>query len=112
MRKIVIGETIKKLRESMSLSQDELGEILEVSGKTISSWEISRTEPNMGYVQKLSNYFNVSMDYLIYGKNSSVDSDVSFDDFRFALYGEVKDLTEEQKQDVLDFARFIKNKNK
>ncbi|MEG2907637.1 MAG: XRE family transcriptional regulator [Erysipelotrichaceae bacterium] len=112
MRKIVIGETIKKLRESMSLSQDELGEILKVSGKTISSWEISRTEPNMGYVQKLSNYFNVSMDYLIYGENSSVDSNVSFDDFRFALYGEVKDLTEEQKQDVLDFARFIKNKNK
>lgn len=110
MKNIIIGETIKKLRESMSLNQDELGEIIEVSGKTISSWEIGRTEPNMGYVQKLSDYFKVSMDYLIYGEDQSVDP--RFNDFKFALLHGENDLTEEQKQDLLDYYEFIKSKKR
>ena len=35
-----IGKNIKSLRESRGLTQDELGKIIGVSGKTVSSWEL------------------------------------------------------------------------
>lgn len=49
-----IGENIKKWRECRNLKQSELAELLGVSDKTVSSWEINRTEPKMGMVEKIS----------------------------------------------------------
>ena len=42
---------------------------MNISGKTVSSWEIGRTEPNMGYIQSMCDIFNISIDELIYGSN-------------------------------------------
>lgn len=82
MRKKAIAESIRHLRESRNLSQDDLGAILGISGKTISSWEIGRTEPNMGYVENLADYFNVTTDRLIYGQTDSVVlGNIIFDDY-------------------------------
>lgn len=71
--KISIAENIKKNREKYRLSQDELGEKINVSGKTISSWEIGRTEPNMGYVQALCETFNITTDELIYSNKKDTN---------------------------------------
>ena len=49
-----IGDNIKKWREYRKLKQSELAEMLGVSDKTVSSWEINRTEPKMGMVEKIS----------------------------------------------------------
>lgn len=49
-----IGDNIKKWREIRNLKQSELAESLGVSDKTVSSWEINRTEPKMGMVEKIS----------------------------------------------------------
>lgn len=49
-----IGDNIKKWREIRNLKQSELAELIGVSDKTVSSWEINRTEPKMGMVEKIS----------------------------------------------------------
>lgn len=49
-----IGDNIKKWRECRNLKQSELAEMLGVSDKTVSSWEINRTEPKMGMVERIS----------------------------------------------------------
>ncbi len=48
-----IGENIKTFRELRNMSQYELSQILGVSDKTVSSWEINRTEPKMGMIEKI-----------------------------------------------------------
>ena len=68
---IKIAQNIKFYREKCGLSQDELGDKIGISGKTISSWEIGRTEPNMGYVQALCEAFNINANDLIYGKEDT-----------------------------------------
>ena len=65
--KTQFGKNIKRLREQRNLNQDELGEIVGVTGKAVYSWESNRTEPKMGIVQALADYFRVSTDYLITG---------------------------------------------
>lgn len=52
-----LSDNIKKLRENHKLTQDELGNKLGISGKTVSSWENGRSEPKMGMVEKMANIF-------------------------------------------------------
>ena len=50
---INIGSNIKKLRIKNSITQQELGDKLYVSDKTISSWESSRTYPDISVLLDL-----------------------------------------------------------
>ena len=59
------GQKIKQLRLEKQLSQKQLGEILNVSDKTISKWETGRTLPDIEMIQKIAQYFHVSIDELI-----------------------------------------------
>lgn len=83
--KTQFGTIIKKLREKQGLSQEELGDIVGVSDKTVSSWEINRTEPKMGIVQQLADYFNVTTDYLIKGEESSSTNELKKIDNLFEI---------------------------
>lgn len=67
-----IGDAIKELREDKRLTQAELGSIIGVSGKTISNYEKGDREPSIEVITNLANYFEVSTDYLISGKENIV----------------------------------------
>ena len=68
---MTIGERIREERNRLHITQKELGDMVAVSNKTISSYESDRTEPDYQTVQKLSKVFNVSCEYLLNGSNGS-----------------------------------------
>lgn len=59
------GSRLKALRQSKGLTGIELGEILNVSNKTISTWENNTREPNQEMTATIAEYFEVSTDYLL-----------------------------------------------
>lgn len=61
-----LGEKLKNLRMDMNLTQTELGDMIGVSDKTISSWENSRTLPDVNMLFILANIFDVSFYSLFY----------------------------------------------
>lgn len=69
-----IGKRISELRKKKGLSQEELAKYLYVSDKTISSWEMGRTEPSLDLIVKLTCILECEVSYLIYGDD--VKSDV------------------------------------
>lgn len=89
--KTQFGNIIKSLREQHNLSQEELGNIVNVSDKTVSSWEINRTEPKMGIVQQLADYFGVTTDYLIKGnlENDDFDNIYKIDKIKLPFLGSI-----------------------
>lgn len=105
-----IGDRIKQKRKESNLTLEELGERTGLTRFLIHKYEkgIITNIPS-DKIEKIADALSTSPAYLM-GWEDKKEDDISFDDFRFALYGEVKDLTEEQKQAILDFARFIKNK--
>ena len=108
----IFSERIKKCRELLRLSQLEVSKITGISNKSLSRYENGDTEPDLETLKRLSKLYKVSVDYLL-GKTDNpnpVEEDIG--SFKFALYGEVKDLTEEQQQTILDMARFLKDSNK
>ena len=93
--KMRFGTILKKLREDNNLSQEELGEIVGVSDKTISSWEINRTEPKMEIIKLLASYFEVTIDYLINGDNNPHENEISLG-HKIKTLRKEKGLTQEE----------------
>ena len=54
-----VAASIKKLRESHDLTQEQLGEIAGVSSMAVSQWENGRAVPRMGSIQRMADYFGV-----------------------------------------------------
>ena len=50
----MVGDNIKKYRILRGLKQSDLADRIGISQKTISSWELGRTEPSMGAIEKLA----------------------------------------------------------
>lgn len=63
-----IGNRIYELRSKHNLSQEELANELQVSRQTISKWESEQSLPDTDRLIALCNYFKVSGDYLLFGK--------------------------------------------
>ena len=63
-----ISKTIKKLRTANGLTQDSLAQKLFVTRQTVSSWETGRTRPDIEMLTKLSLFFGVTTEELIYGE--------------------------------------------
>ncbi|MBQ8374218.1 MAG: helix-turn-helix transcriptional regulator [Clostridia bacterium] len=58
-------ERLKDLRTERTISQKQLGEIVGMSKMAISHWESGHSEPSIAQLILLSNYFEVSVDYLV-----------------------------------------------
>lgn len=49
----MMGDNIKKIRESRGMRQSDLADKLGIHPATVSSWEVNRTEPKMGMIEML-----------------------------------------------------------
>lgn len=65
-------------------------------------------------LSKIAEYFNVTVDYLLGNEKSptSNELDRQLEGIDFALFGEVHDLTDAEKEDILAFIRFKKSQRK
>lgn len=62
-----IGNQIKKYRESLKLSQEDLADKIFVTRQTISNWETNKNYPDIKSISLLCNLFDVSLDQFIEG---------------------------------------------
>lgn len=67
---MTLGQRIKNLRKQKNMTQEDLGKILGVTKVSISGYENDTREPDNKSLIKLSNFFNVTTDYLL-GRNKT-----------------------------------------
>ena len=60
-----IADRIKQLRKKKGVSQSQLAEAIGVKNNTVSTWERGTRKPDSDALQLLSNYFEVSFEYLL-----------------------------------------------
>ena len=60
---------LREIRKKRKISQLKLAMDLSISREVISYYENGKRSPDIEMLAKLSHYFNVSIDYLIFGKN-------------------------------------------
>jgi transcriptional regulator with XRE-family HTH domain len=61
----MIGKTLRTLRTSWNISQQELANILGLSQQQISFFEADTRTPDLPILNKIADYFNVTSDYLL-----------------------------------------------
>ncbi len=66
---ITIGDRIKKRRKELNLTQLQLAEKLNVTDRAVSKWEQNDGNPDFSILSTLAEALDVSLDYLITGKN-------------------------------------------
>ena len=88
------GLRLKELRERRGLSQSEVADRLEVTRSTISGYERNTITPSLDQLVRLAVLYHASLDYMMGMDN------------RACFY--LDDLTESQKQTVLDVVDRIK----
>ena len=62
---MTLSEKLYNLRRKQGLSQEALAEKLKCSRQVISKWENGTTTPNAEMLQKYSELFGVSIDYIV-----------------------------------------------
>ena len=58
--------TLKAARVNAGLTQKDVAERLNISNKTVCSWETGATIPNVHQVESLCELYNVTYDHLIF----------------------------------------------
>ena len=97
------SDNLRMLRAKYKLSQQDIGNIVGLTGQAISRWENEITQPDNDSLIKLSKYFDVSTDYLL-GIEEKEETD-PLDDI---LFSKAKDLSNEDKETVLAVINAIK----
>lgn len=65
----IFSERLKSLREQSDYTQKDIAEMLGLTQSSYSKYEYGTREPNLENIEKLSEIFNVSIDFL-FGKES------------------------------------------
>ena len=62
---VTFNQRLKDLRKENNISQLELAKLLNMTKMAISHWESGHSEPSISQLIEISNYFDVTVDYLI-----------------------------------------------
>ena len=96
---VKIADRIKQLRKKKGVSQSQLAEAIGVKNNTVSTWERGTRKPDFDALQLLSNYFEVSFEYLL-GNSDKKDARIKpspkeLDSYALsAIADEIKESTE------------------
>lgn len=101
---------IREYRLREGLTQVEMAKAMNISQGALSGYETGRWEPDMETMIRIAKYFNASLDDLFGPREDVKDKPTGISDVEFALSGEIHDLTDEEKADLLDYLRFLKSK--
>lgn len=90
----MIGDNIREFRLKYGYDQSELAEKLHISNKTVSSWELGRSEPRMGMIEDMCKIFHCTKselidgithnDFMVYSINKEDSPHLANEDARFA----------------------------
>ena len=69
MDRYVTGAVIRRLREKKKMTQEELAEMIHVSGKAVSKWETGQGFPDISLLEPLAEALGISVIELLSGED-------------------------------------------
>ena len=111
--KMTFGERLKLLRDEKGLTQEQIGEIINVARPTVAGYETKGKQPDHDKLNKLADYFNVSTDYLLCRTNErNPKKTVNLDDVEvwFHKTDGYKDLPEQAQKELSDYISYLRHK--
>ena len=106
------AQRLEELMQSSGITKYRISKAVGCSASTVTNW-LNGTAPTGEYLQKISDFFGVSVDYLLGNEEKPVASkdselDALLKDELIAFYGEVKENLDQN--DIDDLKTFMRMK--
>ena len=107
------GNILKKIRQENGLTQEELAKKINTARSNIANYENDKNMPSVDILEKLSEIFNVSTDFLL-GKTDKRNNDTDLSDIRFAQHNgiDTNGLSEEDIEEIKKQVEYMRWKRK
>lgn len=115
------SKRLKLLREERNITLDELAIRIHSTKSTLSRYENNKRTPNIEFIERVANFFNVTSDYLL-GRTDKPNIELIDDGIPIELINagiealevfkgaDVSTFTPEEIKKYVDFANKIKNR--
>lgn len=109
---------LRELREKRGLTLEQVAEKLDLRNQYVSNYELGKRKPDYDTLSKFADFYGVTVDYLLGREQKETaptpesEREIGLDDFTYAFNGEVRELTESDKQLLLSMARQLNEARK
>lgn len=105
---------LKELRTKMGVSQQVVADYLEITRQAYSNYETGNRTPDNETLLKLAEYFKVSVDFLLRGKEKAPisEDERNIEQAKIALFGGDGEVTNEMWEEAIFAAQLIKDRHK
>ena len=100
----IVGDKIKQCRENQGLSMTDLAKKTGMTISAISQFESGDRAPSLESLDKLADALEVSVDYLMGREEKISDENLS------AMFRGLQNMTEEDREEMLNFYQFLRAK--
>lgn len=97
------NENLRVARERKGISQKDMAESIGVAKSTYSLYESGNREPGVPTIKKIADVLNVSADELL---------GINIEPTTLAAHFDGEEYTEDELDEIRQFAEFVKNKRK
>lgn len=109
MKQSILTANMRALRKKANFRQEDVSRLLNIQRQTYSNYENASRTPPLEIIVTLAELYHVSVDYLVCGIDHVSDRNASFlTQEEKQLLNDFAALSEQKRQEVLDFVRFKK----
>ena len=98
---MTFGEKLRQARKAAGMTQKDLAQAVHLKHNAVSNWEKGISSPDPETIRRLCEILRMPPNFFFESEESGALSGVEF-----ALFGEVRQLSPEDQQDVLNFIRY------
>lgn len=94
-----------RLRDDKKLKDSDVAKATGITKSTFSDWKTGRSKPKQDKLQKIADFFGVTLDYLM---NGTCDNQIN----TIAAHHDDAEWTEEELEEIEEFKRYVLSKRK
>lgn len=98
---MTFGEKLRQARKAAGMTQKDLAQAVDLKHNAVSNWEKGISSPDPETIRRLCEILRMPPNFFFESEERGALSGVEF-----ALFGEVRQLSPEDQQDVLNFIRY------
>ena len=107
---VIMGKQLKRLRNSISLSQEKFAENIGMSKDSVYNYEKGKTAIPHDLVKKLCVEFNVSADYFYFEIDKPLKLDIEYNKIN-SFEIEIAKCTDLEKKQIIEILKVIRMKS-
>lgn len=73
-----LGKTINRIRTGANMSQEQFAELFGISRQSVQKWESDVSTPELDKLIKISKYFDISLDALIFKSDTRITEELNY----------------------------------